>query len=99
MPEPSPGLTEDQLLEGTQNAHNLYRYTLMLRAMRTLGAMFPKSGLTIAEDPSGSCQVTVDFGHRDRKNYSFVTSNRREVDAFLAGVIVMNDDSLEVPVP
>ncbi len=99
MPEPTPGLTDDQHLEATQNAHERYRYTLVLRAAQTLRGLFPKSSLAITEQPGGSCRVVVDFGNRDRKNYSFVTSNRGNADSFLAGVIVMNTDSLEVPAP
>ena len=72
-------------------------YEHHLRASAALLDAFPKGALCCTAHDSGVHEIDVRYGNRDRKDIAFRTDNRRELLAFLAGMIAMSHDALEVP--
>lgn len=90
-----PGLSEAEIAAGY--AAELPVYEHHLRASAAFLAAFPKGTLGYALGANGLHQVDVNYGNADRQNHTLETRHKGELLAFLAGMIVMSEDSLEIP--
>ena len=72
-------------------------YEHHLRASAAFLEQFPKGTLCYTLRATGVHKVVACYGNKGRKDYTFATGHQSELFAFLAGMIVMSHDALDVP--